>query len=244
MFVDQDFVVGYRHIDHEYRLTNRAILGYFEDAAGIHTTRAGYGVQQVSQTHMGWFLIWVRLKVIKRPVYGERIKAVTWATGMNRLFAFRNYEAINEAGETVAISASRWVPVDVRTGTIIRLTDEICQKFGPEDKHNFDDEATAGKLREPSGYSIAREQVITTSMIDFHNHVHNTYYLDFVSEILPEDKRGMEMNEVEIYYKNQILHGETVKVLYGEENGSHFVAIKTRDEKELHALIKFELTPA
>lgn len=163
---------------------------------------------------------------------------------MNRLFAFRNYEAINEAGETVAISASRWVPVDVRTGTIIRLTDEICQKFGPEDKHNFDDEATAGKLREPSGYSIAREQVITTSMIDFHNHVHNTYYLDFVSEILPEDKRGMEMNEVEIYYKNQILHGETVKVLYGEENGSHFVAIKTRDEKELHALIKFELTPA
>lgn len=238
MFVKQDFMVGYRHVDMDYRLTDRAILGYFEDAAGKHSSGVGYGVLDIPKTHLAWFLISVKLKVYKRPMYGETVTAITWSKGANRVFAFRDYELRNAEGELVAAGASVWVPIDRRTGAMMRLTSEIMEAFGTEDKSAL---KTGGKLREPKSYSATGEQKITASMIDFNEHVHNTYYIDFLNEILPESLRGAEINDLEIFYKNQILIGETVKLFYGEENGSHYVSIKTEDEKELHAIIKFEI---
>ena len=78
-------------------------------------------------------------------------------------------------------------------------------------------------------------------MIDFNDHVHNTRYLDLLPEILPAELQEKEPDEIELFYKNQVRYGETVKLLYGEENGSHYVAVKSLDESELHALIRFEI---
>ena len=238
MFVKHDFMVGYRDVDMDYKLTDRAILGYFEDVAGKHSSGVGYGVLDIPRTHLAWFLISVRIKVYKRPMYGDIVTAVTWSKGANRLYAFRDYELRDAQGELVASGASSWVPIDRRTGAMMRLTAEVMDAFGTEDKSALE---TGGRLREPKSHSASGEQKITASMIDFNEHVHNTNYIDFLYEILPEGLRGAEINDLEIFYKNQILSGETVKLFYGEENGSHYVWIKTEDEKELHAIIKFEI---
>jgi len=77
-------------------------------------------------------------------------------------------------------------------------------------------------------------------MIDMQNHVHNTYYLNFIQEILPEELQDKEINEVEILYKNQIFYNETVKILYSKENEDNYVVIKSIDESKIHSIIKFK----
>ena len=240
MFVEQNFVVGFRHIDKNFELLNRAILGYFEDAAGAHSSKVGYGLWDIPETHLTWFLISVKVKVIKRPIYGDRVTAVTWSRGRNRLYAYRDYELKNEAGEVMAVGTSNWIPIDVRTMSVMRLTDEITDRYETEEKCSFPDDK-GGRLKEPKSYSLSTEFKIGASLMDFNNHVHNTRYLDLLPEILPKELQEKEPDEFELFYKNQVRYGETVKLLYGEEKGSHYVAVKSLDESELHALIRFEI---
>ncbi len=239
MFISQEFNIGFRDIDENYKLTNKALLGFFEDTAGVHSSKVGFGLLDIPKTHLTWFLISIRVKVLKRPMYGEKIKIVTWAEGRNKLYAFRNYQAQNEKGEILAIAASKWIPIDTTNGSIMKLTDEIYNKYGEENKLNFEDEKTY-KIKEPSNYTLSKEYTVTKAMIDMQNHVHNTYYLNFVLEILPEELKGKDINELEILYKNQIFYHETVKILYGNENNSNYVVIKSQDENKLHAIIKFK----
>lgn len=238
MFVSQDFTIGFRDIDKNYKLTNKALLGFFEDTAGVHSSKVGYGLLDIPKTNLTWFLISIKVKVLKRPYYGEKITSTTWAEGRNKLYAFRNYEAKNENGETFAIASSKWIPIDTRDGSIMKLTDEIYNHYGEEKKINFEDEKNY-KLKEPSNYTITKEYKVTKAMIDMQNHVHNTYYLNFILEVLPEELQDNEINELEILYKNQIFYNEMVKLLYSNENGYNYVVIKSIDESKVHAIIKF-----
>lgn len=239
MIISQDFKIGFRDIDENYKLTNKALLGFFEDTAGIHSSKVGYGLLDIPKTHLTWFLISIKVKVFNRPLYGEKITASTWAEGRNKLYAFRNYEAKNEANDIVAIASSKWIPIDATNLSIMKLTDEIYNKYGEENKLNFEDEKTY-KIKEPSNYTLSKEYTVTKAMIDMQNHVHNTYYLNFVYEIIPEEIQKKEINELEILYKNQIFYNETVKILYGIEDNNHYVVIKSHDESKLHAIIKFK----
>ena len=52
---------------------------------------------------------------------------------------------------------------------------------------------------------------------------------------------GMNPNfeNIEIFYKKQIKLGETVSILYSNENGVSTVAIKSKDGSALNAILKF-----
>lgn len=239
MFVDQNFTIGFRDINNNYKLTNKALLGFFEDTAGVHSSKIGYGLLDIEKTNFTWFLISLKVKVIKRLSYGENIKTTTWTNGKNKLYAFRDYVATDELGEKVAIASSRWIPINCKDGSIMKLSDEVFNKYEPEDVWNFEDEKTY-KLREPACYTKTKEYTVTKAMIDMNNHVHNTYYLNFIYEILPEELQNQEFDELEILYKNQIFYNEKIKILYAKEDEYHYVVIKSLDETKLHAIIKFK----
>ena len=238
MFVSQDYLIGFRDIDKNYELTNKALLGFFEDTAGKHSNIVGYGLLDISRTKKTWFLISIKLKVFKRPKYSEKITITTWCTERKNLYAIRNYEAKNEKGEVFAIASSKWVSIDAENNSILKFNDELNNEFGPETKMNFEDERTF-KIKEPTNYSISKEFQIYKSMIDINNHVHNTYYLDFLKEVVPEEIQNKEINELEILYKNQIFYDDTITILYSKELENNYVVIKSDDSKKVNAIIKF-----
>ena len=238
MFVSQDYIIGFRDIDSEYKLTPKALLGFFEDTAGIHSSKIGYGLLDISKTNFTWFLISIKVKILNYPSYGEKITVTTWSNGKNKLYAFRDYEAKNEDGEVIAIASSKWLPIDTKTLSIIKLTDEIYTKYEIEDKFVFEEEIN-NKIKEPKSYLISKDYTITKAMIDMQNHVHNTYYMNFILEILPKEYESKKIKDLEILYKNQIFYNEKVKILFSHEEDDYYVVIKSEDESKLHSIITF-----
>lgn len=238
MFVSQDFKLGFRDVNKNYKLTDTALLGFFEDTAGVHSSQVGLGLLDIEKTNLTWFLIYEKVKVLKRLNYGDNIKVTTWTNGKNRLYAFRNYDATNDSGEKVAIASSRWVPINCKDGSIMKLDDSF-DVYRDENIINFEDEKTS-KIREPENYSKTKEYTVNRAMIDMNNHVHNTYYLSFIYEVLPEELQNTEFDEFEILYKNQIFYNETVKIMYSKDADDNYVVIKSKDESKVHAIIKFK----
>ena len=239
MIVEQDYRIKLSEIGKENKITNKAILGDLEDIGGIHSNIAGYGILDIPQTKLSWVLLDWKLKIIRRPKYSEKIKIKTWSKNAIKFYTYRDFEVYDENGQVIAIATSKWVLLDIDKEKIVKISDEVLNKYEPELEKSVFDISEIEKLQEPENYISEVEYTVKKSDIDVNNHMHNLNYLELANEALPEEiYNKQELNNVRINYRKEIKLGETVKCKYSFENNTHIIVIKSKDEKVIHAIIK------
>ena len=236
------YTVKTRELGMTNEITNYGILALLEDIAGMHSDSIGYGVKDIERNKKSWIIMDWKLKVFKRPGYGERLLIKTWTRtvgkGKSGYFSYRDFEIIDNEGNQVAIATSKWILYDIEKHKISRISSEIVELYKTEQNHIFEDEEF-DKLKEPQKYEMVTDYVVRRSDIDVNKHVHNLNYLNIAYEALPEEVyKNAECMNVLIEYKHQIKFGEKVKCYYSNENGKHVVAIKSEDDSVLHAIIE------
>lgn len=241
MIVQQEYRIKVSDVGKENKATNKAILAILEDVACIHSDIAGYGITNINETRVTWLLLEWKVQIIKRPKYGEKVIAKTWSKESKKCYTFRDFEVCDEKGNTIIIASSKWVLMDVDKGKIKTIDDELIKHYEPEiNLKSFEDEGFE-KNREPEQSEITTVYKVKKNDIDVNNHMHNINYIDLANEILPEYvcEKG-ELNYIRITYKKEIKLGETVvcKFTHNVETNSNITAIKSEDDKILHAIIE------
>ena len=160
---------------------------------------------------------------------------MTWAYGMEKLYALRDFEIYNGKGELVIIASSKWVCFDTEKESIIKIDEEMRDSYTIENKKVFKEKIE--KLKEPDKYIDEAKLQITRDMIDVNRHVHNINYIDFATHILPYEVMQQATN-IEVMYKKEIKETDKIKSKYAIEDGAHYAVIKSEDDKILHAIIK------
>lgn len=240
MKFEKTFTVGAREMGLLNKLTNYGILAFLEDVASNHSDTVGYGVKDINTRKRAWLLMDWKLEVFKRPSFGEKIYAKTWATENEKpsYHVYRNFELLDENNELVATATSKWILFDVEDGKIVKIDNDIISLYNPQDSAKSAEEKI-GKLKVPTSYESVFEYKVKRADIDINRHMHNLNYLNLAYEALPENVyNNPELNNVHIMYKHQIKLGDNVKCFYTFENDKHFVTIKSEDEKTLHAIVE------
>lgn len=178
-----------------------------------------------------------KVKIFKRPCWAEEITIKTWGRAFSRVSCWRDFEVYDKTGEKIIIATTEWVLIDAKKLSLMRMTGELVDAYGLVDKKVFEEECS-GKLIEPQAMEKAYEYAPTRRDIDTNHHVNNVNYLDFAYDVFPKEI-NTTFNNIEIYYKKQVKLGETISLLYKQEEDVHTVAIKSQDEKSLHAILKF-----
>lgn len=241
MFVEHEFYIGLSDINIEKELTNTCLLKYLEDVAGLHSEMAGYGVTDMNTTRKSWILLSWKVEIRKRPLINDTLNIKTWSRCIDRFYAFRDFEVRNQYDEVICVATSKWVFIDIDKGKLVKVSEDIAEKYKTEADRKVFEEHDIEKLKEPSAYSNTVEFKVTRNLIDINKHLHNIYYLDIAKEALPEEiGLSNELNNFEIMYKKEIKLGEKVKALYSQEDGYHYVSIKSEDESILHAIIRLK----
>ena len=83
MILENEYTVRLSEIGKGNKVTNKAILSYLEDMGGNHSNIAGYGINEIENTHLSWILLGWKLQVIRRPKYAEKIHIKTWSKGVD-----------------------------------------------------------------------------------------------------------------------------------------------------------------
>lgn len=238
---EHKFEIGFRDVGKSNKITNKALLGYLEDTAGMHSNLVGYGLNDIERTNLTWILLNWKVKIFKRPLYGEAILVKTWARNTIKFYTFRDFEVYDAQNELIAIASSKWVLLDAKTMTLTKISDELISKYHPENKAVFGDAKEIGKLDFPNEYETMLPYTIQRKDIDINRHVHNVSYLDFAYEVLPENVyNNSSFDTFEILYKKETKLGETIKCFYSKLGDSHFVVMKTQDEKVVHCIIRLD----
>lgn len=240
MFVEHEVFIGLRDVAMNNKVTNTALLAYLEDAGGVHSNMAGFGLRDIPKRKKSWVLLNWQIEIFERPTYGEKIIIKTWSRGIDKLYAYRDFEILNEAREVIGIATSKWVLLDIESLKITKLGNEIMDCYTVENKSVFE-HPDLNKMTEPSTYSGRTTFQVNRNLLDINNHLHNIYYMDIANEVLPiEIFLKAEFNQIKMMCKKEIKLGETVQVFYEKLDDEFVVTIKSEDEKIVHAMIKLK----
>ena len=241
MFVEHNFFVCLSDINSQKELTNTCLLRYLEDVAGLHSEIAGYGVTDMDSTRKSWILLSWKVDVKKRPLVNDSLTVKTWSRHIDRFYAFRDFEVRDQCDEVVCIATSKWVFIDIDKGKLVKISEDVSEKYKPEIENKVFEEYDLPKIKEPIKQQYKINFKITRNLIDINKHLHNIYYLDIAKEALPEEVSLLkELNYFEVMYKKEIKLGENVKAIYSKENNFHYVTIKSEDESTLYSIIRLK----
>lgn len=240
MIYAHPFYVGVHNVGERNELTNKAILEALTDVSNLHGLTIGQSMKDRERSHLSWMVANWKLKVIKRPKVCETFIARTWAQKYSKAHAFRDYDLLDETGDVCALATSKWILTSTETGSLLRLSPEIMEPFRPEpDRVNFPDFTFMRPER--MTFPAQRKAFVKVNryMIDYNGHVHNPAYLDLAAEVMPNDLWRKHFNQLEVDYRKEIRLGETVQLVYGEADGTHYVQLKSEDGSILHAVVAF-----
>lgn len=239
-FFTYTFDIGFKEVGKSNLITNGALLSFMEDAGGLHSQSVGYGMNEIESTHLSWILLGWKLKVFSRPVYGSKIKIITWGRNFTRAYALRDFEAYDENDNLVAIATSKWVLVNTEINRLTRIPPEVVSAYEIENKPVFDESEVDFSIpNEPDTILNTFFYTVLRNNIDINNHMHNLFYLDLAYEALPDEVyNNCDLNNIEIFYKKGCILYNQIKCDYHFENGIHYVYIKSLDDSILHAVIK------
>lgn len=204
MIYTENFKMSLKDIGKQNKIKNRAILEILENIAGYQSDYVGFGANETVKTKIAWVLLDWKLEVIKRPTYGQTLQVKTWGRNMNKFFTYRDYEIYDENNELCIIATSKWTLLNIEKRKMVRLTEELIEKYKPEEKSVFLDEKL-DKIKIPTKFISNIKYKVIRKDIDLNKHMHNLYYLDLAYEALPEDvyeKRPFD--NVRITYKKEI----------------------------------------
>jgi len=237
MIFEQQYKSTLEDIDKNAYITNKAILSYFENTATYHSDSVGGGIKGVEETGLTWIVLDWRIKVIKRPKYGEVLKVRTWSRGIQKFFAFRDYELVNSEEEILAIGTSRWILRDINKHKMTLLNEDMMKAYESEIRTVFDDEDFS-KVELPNEFSNEIEYECMRRDIDFNGHMHNLYHFELAYEALPEEiYDNNTFDNFKITYKKEIKLGDTINCKYTLEEDKNIVVIST-EEGNMNSVIQ------
>lgn len=239
--IKRKYLVSIKDVGTSNLITNRGFLRLLEDIACVHSDIAGYGINQMSQTHLSWVLLHWKVRILKRVSYNSTITIHTWSRNSNKFTTYRDFEMYDENDNLICIASTKWTLVSSETGRIAKITPEIIECYTPEDNKNVFGELDIAKLQEPENIdNPSYTFTVQRRDIDINHHMNNLFYFDYAIEALPQEVyENLNCNEFEIMYKNGAKLGNTVNCFYANEHNSHYVVMKSAEDNRLHAIVKF-----
>lgn len=222
------YLMGYSDVDKDNRMKLSRMIDLLQDVATWHSKGIGYGTEEMMELKLGWLLLAWKIKILSYPKADTKIEIRTWSRGMKGLHACRDYEILDEAGNTCVLATSTWVLFDLAAQRIIRPPEEMMKKYGAIERKALEEDIS--KIKEEAIDGTKTEIVIGKRDIDTNGHTNNARYMEFMMEVLPED---FVIHELEIHYKKQTRYGEKLYLTFDGET----CTMKTEDG-ETHVIAK------
>lgn len=168
------------------------------------------------------FLVFRQLEIIRVPALYENLVCTTSVFDCRGSNGFRNTIICDEAGKPCYKSWSQGAFVNVKTGRLLRVPQEIIA--GMSMSPRLDMEYCSRKILIPQGSEIELPEVtVQRNDIDYNNHMNNAQYIRLALEFLPA---GFEIASMRVEYKQAARCGSQLKPAMIEDGNSLYIILR------------------
>lgn len=189
-------------IDRHRKMTVAALVQQMQEAAMQNVMELKVSVWDMQEKHFSWVLLRKNLKVNRMPMIGEKLTIVTFPSGFERIFTYRDFFVLDEKGETIATSATTWLLLDTQTRRMVRIPDFVLA-FEPQIPL-VEDCLPRAVVDLPAITNVEKAISFRAGFhdLDFNGHLNNVYYIQWMLETLPDDilEKG-KLKKLAIQYK-------------------------------------------
>ncbi len=213
-------------VDTEDQLSLPGLCRILQDAAWKHAAALGFGPSELDQRGQMWVLSRLLVRVVCYPRWGEEVVIETWPSGIERLFAMRDFRLTGADGNPVALVRSAWLVVDAASRRPVppgRVVDPDSYRHA---ERVFDELPPRLNGVDSSSPEVAHHRVVYSDF-DRQRHVNNVQYLQWMLD-------GFSMDHMFRHSVAELVINFQAEALYGER-----ITIRRRDDGPLSAVAVF-----
>jgi len=215
------------------RLTSMA--HFFQELAYHHASQLGFGYRDMKARQTTWVLSRMRIRMDRYPVWDERIFMETWPSGVDKLFALRDFRIKNKAGKLMGVASTAWLILDLNTHRLIRPKEALEHfKLIVHPEQVFEDPLDKIELPEETRPLYSHD--VAYSDLDIIGHVNNVKYIEWcIDSVTTRSDPEQEIREFEINYNQEALLGNEIEIRGHDLNQEEtlFLARRKKDRKEI-----------
>lgn len=198
-----DYPVQLFDLAPDAKLRSYTIFNYLQDAAGRHADELGFGLRQLRDSDLSWVLCRLRIKMEEFPEYGDVLRIITYPSGFDRLFAYRQFRLESaRTGKFFGVAGSAWLtlnPENFRPVSPAKYLSGLDHWV--HDGEIYFQGESLGKIRNESGEDFPLEHRVSAAQIDYNRHLNNAYYAMFTEDWLGEKTQSLvRMREIQINF--------------------------------------------
>ncbi len=226
MFFTEEYIPRFDDYDLRGQFSLEAMFKVLENISNHHAMAVS---DKAIQGSIAWILVEWRLQVTRLPKFGETFKAATWAHSMSAgTTTIRDYQVTDRNGEELVRARAKFALFDLKAGKLTGISESLLDVYKPEEKSMFDDKLP--RMTEPEEYDARKSILLRRSDIDINGHVHNTKYLDFALESLPEEVyRAQPFETVRIVYRSPLKYKENASIGMKKTEEAYIFGIYSSD---------------
>jgi len=142
-----------------------------------------------------WVLAHLHLQLERLPRWTDSIEIETWPSGLDRLFARREFVFRDDTGAALAQGTSAWLVIDVERRRPLRPPSALYDIETPDWPRPVD--VDLDDLPAPDRVDRTRDFTVRYHDLDLNRHVNNVRYLEWALETLPaavlDDRRCLAL---------------------------------------------------
>ena len=186
----ESYSVRYHELDPDGRISILSLCDLMQETASKHALSLGLAIQQLMDQHYTWVLSRMVLKMTAYPEWKDQITVSTWPSGIQRLFALRDFRFMDDQNREFGAAVSAWLVIDTKTRRPVRIEQFLKQLNPFSGKHALPDDLD--KLAELTQAHHEREFQIRFRDLDINRHVNNVSYIEWILESLPFELRASQ----------------------------------------------------
>ena len=229
------------HSDAFGRAKPSALLSFAQDIAGEHAAILSDNWEQLQKKHLFWAVTRHRMEVFCVPRTGETIHLKTWPMITTRVAYPRCVEGYRQDGTLLFRVVSLWVLMDTEKRSL------VLPGRGGLTINGFSsgEEGPLPSSIPPRHYENASLRTVTYSDLDRNQHMNNTRYLEWVSDLLPLSfHREHYLSSCNVCYLQELLPEQSLQLSWhlGEDGLfalDSYLANSTAEERIFSAQVQF-----
>lgn len=204
-----------------------AFMDMAQEIAYWAANELGFGYDTLHIHHMAWVLSRMHLHFDTPVKWRDSVSLYTWHKGASGVFYIRDFNLLDEKGESCVQGTSSWVVIDDRTRRFVRPEDiRSLLETGTVDDAIVEN---APKLIMPRDVTpeFAGTHTVVYSDLDIVGHTNNARYGVWAMDCLPLEETGKPVKDFFINFNKETVPGETIELFRLKDGDSWWVEGKS-----------------
>lgn len=198
-------------VDPQKKATLPALCRFLQETAYHHAHNLELGYEHLKQKNQFWVLSRLLVKMTTYPVWDDLIEVHTWPSGVERLFALRDFSIRDKKGSLLGAAVSAWIILDSEKRRPQR-PDHLEEEIG----HLVGAPAFAERPDKIPGLSDPEKGPVFPvrySDLDLYDHVNNVKYIQWILDSYPiAMHREFEISTFAINFLSEAKYGDDISI--------------------------------